>query len=103
MAIVLGQGGAEDDQVKGIAAQGFLNTMAVERGGHGVSGLFHFGGLGGKGVFGALTIKNLNCRFLRGRGQGPPWNSLGALQLASIPPRSLEITARRGRSWGPKR
>src|SRR5258708_23077604 len=96
MAIVLGQGGAEDDQVKGIAAQGFLNTMAVERGGHVMSGLFHFGGLGGKCVFVAFTIKNLNRRFLRGPGQGPSWNSLGAYQLASILQRSRKIRAGRG-------
>ena len=82
MAIVLGQGGAEDDQVKGIAAQGFLNAMTVQGSGHVMSGFFHFGGLGGKSVFVRLAIENLDrslvSGLVSGRGQGASWNSLGA-------------------------
>jgi hypothetical protein len=86
MAIVLGQSGAEDHEVKGVAAQGFLNALAIEGSGHVMPSFLHFGGLGGECVFVALAIKNLDRRlvrglvsgFLSGRGQGPSWNSLGA-------------------------
>ena len=71
MAIVLGQGGAEDDEVKGIAVQSFLNPLAVEGGGHMMSGFGHFGGLGGQCVFVGLAIENLDGCFVSGRGQGP--------------------------------
>jgi hypothetical protein len=60
MAIVLGQGGTEDDQIKGIAAQGFLDALAVEGGGHVMAGFGHFGRLGGECGFVALAIKNLD-------------------------------------------
>jgi len=33
MAILLGQGGAKNDEVKGVAAQCFLNALALEGGG----------------------------------------------------------------------
>ena len=60
MAIVLGQGGAEDDEVEGIAAQGFLNALAVEGGGHVMSGFGHLGGLGGERGFVGLAVENLD-------------------------------------------
>src|ERR1700675_2027015 len=71
MAIFLGQGGSEDDEIKGIAAQGFLNPMAVERSGDVMPGFGDFGGLGGKRVFVALAVENLDGRLMRGRGHGP--------------------------------
>jgi len=71
MAIFLGQGGAEDNEVKGVAAQGFLNTMAVEGSGDVMPGFGDFGGLGGESVFVALAVENLDRRLMRGRGHGP--------------------------------
>ena len=75
MAILLGQGGAKNDEVKGVAAQGFLNAMAVEGGGHVMSGFGNFGGLGGKSMFVAFAVENLDRRLgsglVNGRGHGP--------------------------------
>src|SRR6202521_4291795 len=71
MAILFGQGGAKDDEVKGIAAKGFLNTMPVEGSGDVMPGFGDFGGLGGKRVFVALAVENLDGRLMRGRGHGP--------------------------------
>src|SRR6267143_264966 len=68
MAILLGQGGAKDDEIKGVAAQGFLNTMAVEGSGDVMPGFRDFGGLGGECVFVALAVENLDGRLMRGRG-----------------------------------
>jgi hypothetical protein len=51
MAIVLGQGGAEDDEVKSIAAESFLNGLAVLGFRYLMSGLRHFGSLGGENLF----------------------------------------------------
>ena len=82
MAIVPGQGGAEDDKVKGIVAQGVLNFLAVEDSGHAMSGLAHCGSLGGESGFVGLGVENLDggllSGFLSSRGQGPSWNSLRA-------------------------
>ena len=83
MAIVLGQGGAEDDKIEGVAAQGLLNALAVEGGGHVMTGFGHFGGLGGECGFVGLSVKNLDGR-LRERvsgavaGKGPPGTQIGA-------------------------
>src|SRR5467141_42128 len=71
MPILLGQSGAEDNEIKGVAAQGVLNTMAVEGSGNVMPGFRDFGGLGGECVFVALTIENLDGRLMRGRGHGP--------------------------------
>jgi hypothetical protein len=60
MAIVLGQGGAEDDEVEGIAAQGFLNALTVEGSGHVMASFGHFSGLGGESGFVALAVENLD-------------------------------------------
>jgi hypothetical protein len=78
MAIVLGQGGTEDDEVKGIAAEGFLNGLTILGSGYVMSGLFHFGGLGGESGFVGLAVKNLDGTLVSGHGQWPSWNSLGA-------------------------
>jgi len=51
MAIVLGQGSAEDDEVKGITAESFLNGLAGLGGGYMMPGLFHLGSLGGESLF----------------------------------------------------
>ncbi len=79
MAIVPGQGGAEDDEIKGIAAQGFLHGLAVENRRHAMSSLAHFLGLSGESGFVRLGVENLDRRlanglaseFLSSRGQGP--------------------------------
>jgi len=60
MAIVLGQGRPEDDEVKSVAAQSVLNRVAVEDSGHVMAGLLHFGGLGGECRFVAFGIQNLD-------------------------------------------
>jgi hypothetical protein len=69
MAIVLGQAGAEDDEIEGIAAQSFLNRMAVEYRGDVMASSAHFGGVGGESGFVGLTIENLDGWFLSSRGQ----------------------------------
>jgi hypothetical protein len=51
MAIVLGQGGAEDDQVKGVVTESFLNGLAALGGGDVMPSLFHFGGLRRESLF----------------------------------------------------
>src|SRR6202795_3350368 len=71
MAILFGQGGTENDEVKGVAAQGFLNTMAIECSGDVMPGFGDFGGLGGERLFVALAVENLDGRLMRGRGHGP--------------------------------
>jgi hypothetical protein len=50
MAIVLGQGSTEDNEVKSIAAESFLNGLAVLGCGYLMSGLLHFGSLGGENL-----------------------------------------------------
>ena len=66
MAIVLGKRGTEDDQVEGLGAQGFQNDLAVEGGGHLISGFADLGGLGGKRSLVGLAVENLD-RLLASR------------------------------------
>jgi len=81
MAIFLGHGDAEDDQVKCIAAESFLNGFAVSRGGHVMADFGHFGGLSGERLLVGFAVKNLDGGFrgfLCSGGQGPSCNSFGA-------------------------
>jgi len=64
MAVFLGDGGAQYDEVKGIAAKSFLNGLAVRSGSHVMTDLDHFGGLSREYVFVGLTVKNLDSGFM---------------------------------------
>ncbi len=73
MAIVLGQGGPENDEVESSLPQGFLNTLTIEGGSHVMSGFGHLGGLARERLFVGLAVKNFDgcgmSRFLSGSGQ----------------------------------
>jgi hypothetical protein len=85
MTILLGQGSAEDDEVKGVAAQSLLNAVAVEGGGDVMSGFSDFGGLGRECVFVALAVENFDPRLgsglVSGRGQRASLELTGSLSI----------------------
>lgn len=60
MAIIFGEGGTEDDEFEGIAAQSFGDALAVKSGRDVMAGLGHLGGLGGECVFVRLAVENLD-------------------------------------------
>jgi hypothetical protein len=77
MAIVLGERGAEDDEIKSFAAQGFEDALPVKGGGHLMTNFGHLGGLSPQSSFVGLAVENpdslmlggLVCGFLCARGQ----------------------------------
>ncbi len=94
MAIVLGQGRAQDNEVEGIAAQGFLNGLTILSSGYVMSGLLHFVGLGGESGCIRLAVKNLD-RILVTRSR-----AMGLLELTrslATGKRPSEVTEDQGR------
>src|SRR6202165_3872280 len=71
MPVLLRQGGAEDDEVKGVAAKGFLNTVAVKGSRDMMPSFGDFGGLRGESMLVAFAVENLDGGFLSRRGHGP--------------------------------
>jgi hypothetical protein len=60
VAIVLGQGSAEDHEVEGVAAQSFLNCPAARGGSYVMTGFGHFGGLRVERMVVGLGVENLD-------------------------------------------
>jgi hypothetical protein len=69
MAIVLGQGSAQDYQVESIAAQGLLDGLAALGRGDVMPGFLHGRTLGGECGFVGLAVENFDGGFLSDSGQ----------------------------------
>jgi len=87
MAIVLGQGRAENDEIKRITAQGLEHALAIEGRRNVMTSLGHFGGLRGEGVLIGLSIKNFDGGlggFLTGRGQSASYKVTSRLATGGV-------------------
>src|SRR5947208_9087207 len=69
MAVVFGERGTENHQVKGVALECVLKCVSSDGRADMMAGLLHFGGLSGKYFLVGLSVKNFDRVLGRSGGQ----------------------------------